>query len=82
MESSGRPSAANGTSGYISKRCPECMEYMPLNANACPACKLAVGKVTKHGMATRKTDWKAYLKAIIAWGIFFFFIWWAFIKEK
>jgi len=72
---------AKNTSGSISKKCPECMEYMPKDANKCPSCKLAVGKIDRHGMASRKTDWKAYIIAIAAWLFFFFYIWWAFIRD-
>jgi hypothetical protein len=68
--------------GQIVKKCPECMAYMPLNVTVCPACKLPVGKVTKHGMASRKTNWKSYAVAIAAWLFFFFYIWWAFIREQ
>jgi hypothetical protein len=67
--------------GYVSKKCPECMEYMPLNVDVCPSCELRVGKINKHGMATRKTDWKAYATAIAAWLAFCLYIWWAFIRE-
>ncbi|WP_155310333.1 hypothetical protein [Desulfosarcina ovata] len=69
------------SSGYIAKKCPECMEYMPLNATRCPSCKLPVGRVDRHGKASRKTDWKGYLTAIAAWAFFFFYIWWAFLRE-
>jgi len=69
------------TSGSASKKCPECMEYMPLYAKICPSCKLPVGSINKHGMASRKTDWKAYAIAIAAWIFFFFYVWWAFIRE-
>lgn len=68
-------------SRYISKKCPECMEYMPLHAEVCPSCKLPVGKINKSGMASRKTDWKAYVIAIAAWTFFLFYIWWAFIRD-
>ena len=79
--SSGHPKSGNGT-GQISKKCPECMQYMPLSVDACPSCKLPVGKINKHGMASRKTDWKAYATAIVAWAFFFFYIWWAFFREQ
>ncbi|MGD9308631.1 MAG: hypothetical protein PVG51_05820 [Desulfosarcina sp.] len=54
---------------------------MPLNVDVCPSCKLPVGKINKHGMANRKTDWKGYGVAIAAWIVFFFYVWWAFIRE-
>ena len=68
-------------SGSVSKKCPECMEYMPLHQHVCPSCKLHVGKINKHGMASRRTDWKAYATAVAAWLFFFFYVWWAFIRE-
>jgi hypothetical protein len=68
--------------GFVSKKCPECMEYMPLKAATCPWCKLPVGKVNKNGMATRKTDWKSYAIAIAAWLFFFLYVWWAFIRKR
>jgi hypothetical protein len=67
--------------GYISKKCPECMEYMPLHADVCPSCRTRVGKINKHGMAARKTDWKGYLTAIVAWLCFGLYVWWAFFRE-
>ena len=67
---------------YVSKKCPECMTYMPIDAQVCPSCKLHVGKVDRHGKASRKTDWKGYLTAAIAWIIFFLYLWWAFFREK
>ena len=75
--------ADSGThaSGNVSKKCPECMEYMPLHQPVCPSCKLHVGKINKHGMASRRTDWKAYAIAVAAWLFFFFYVWWAFIRE-
>jgi predicted amidophosphoribosyltransferase len=79
-KSSGHPGFAKETK-KTTKKCPECMEYMPLAARICPSCKLPVGKITKHGMAARKTDWKAYATAIVAWAFFFFYIWWAFLRE-
>jgi hypothetical protein len=33
-------------------------------------------------MATRKMDWKGYGAAVGAWLVFFFYIWWAFIRES
>ena len=82
MKSSGTSTNSAKARSHSTKKCPECMEYMPLDAGLCPSCKLPVGKINKHGMASRKTDWKAYATAIAAWGFFFFYIWWAFIREQ
>ncbi len=82
MKNRSVPNDSENARGHISKKCPECMEYMPLSDEVCPACGLAVGKINKHGMANRKTDWKAYVIALFAWLFFFFYIWWAFIRES
>lgn len=74
-------STSGNPHGYISKKCPECMEYMPLKVEVCPSCKLPVGRINKHGMASRKTDWKSYVVAVAAWLFFFFYVWWAFFRE-
>jgi predicted amidophosphoribosyltransferase len=81
MNTSSSSNDPRNSSGFISKKCPECMEYMPLNVEVCPSCKLPVGKINRHGMATRKTDWKGYVVALVAWIVFFFYVWWAFIRE-
>ena len=73
---SGRPG------GQVTKKCPECMAYMPINARVCPSCKIPVGDINRHGMASRKTDWKGYATALAAWIVFFLYIWWAFIRER
>lgn len=64
--------------GYASKKCPECYTYIPLNAEVCPSCKTRIGKIGKHGMAERVTNWKAYIICILAWLVFFIYIKWAF----
>ena len=64
-----------------SKKCPECYEFMALDAKICPACKIKVRKMDSTGMARRATDWKAYLIAFFAILIFILYIWWAFFKE-
>jgi RNA polymerase subunit RPABC4/transcription elongation factor Spt4 len=56
------------------KKCPECYGYVPVKAEVCPLCKTRLGKVGKHGMAERTTNWKAYILCIIAWLIFFIYI--------
>ena len=63
---------------YISKKCPECYEYVPLEAKVCPACKTRLGKVSEHGMAERLTNWKAYILCIVLWLILAIYVKWAF----
>lgn len=63
---------------YVSKKCPECYDYMPLEAKACPSCKVRVGKVGPHGMAERLTDWRAYTICIALWVFLAAYVKWAF----
>ncbi|MGB5158952.1 hypothetical protein [Desulfobacterium sp. N47] len=67
--------------GYLSKKCPECLTYISLDASVCPSCHSRVGKVTKTGLAKRPTDWNSYLMLIIAVAAFCFYIWWAFLAD-
>ena len=64
-----------------SKKCPECFAYMPLRATVCPACKIKVGGVHKHGKARRAVDWKAYTAAFLSALAFGLYIWWAFFRK-
>jgi len=65
----------------VSKKCPECFTYLPLNAKICTSCKVKVGKAGKDGIAEKATDWLAYLLCLAAWFLFGYYIWWAFIKS-
>lgn len=67
--------------GYLSKKCPECLTYIPLAADICPSCKQRVGKVTRTGMAKRPVNWNSYFMLILAVAAFSFYIWWAFVKD-
>lgn len=63
---------------YVSKKCPECYEYMPLESKACPFCKVRVGKIGDHGMAERLTNWRAYIICIALWIFLGVYVKWAF----
>ena len=65
---------------YHAKKCPECMTYIPVDANVCPVCKKRVGKIMESGMARKAFDWKAYLGFALALAAFVFYIWWAFLR--
>jgi hypothetical protein len=64
--------------GFVSKKCHECYEYVPLDAEICPSCKVRLGKVGRHGMARKVTDWKAYLAFLVAFAAFLIFCLYAF----
>jgi hypothetical protein len=64
--------------GYPTKKCPECYEYVPLASQVCSHCNNRLGKVGRHGMAERPTNWKSYAIAAGLWIIFALYIKWAF----
>lgn len=65
---------------HATKKCPECLTYVPLRANKCPACKVRLGEVDFHGIAKRTINWPAYFSALAALAGFALYIWWAFLK--
>jgi len=63
---------------YVSKKCPECYAYVPLEAKQCPTCKVRLGPVGKHGMAVRLTNWRGYIVCIALWLFLAIYVKWAF----
>jgi len=66
---------------HITKKCPQCFSYIPLDVLTCPSCKAKVGMVDKHGMASKRTDWGSYISCLIAWAALAFYIWFAFFRS-
>jgi len=66
---------------YTTKKCPFCYAHLPLDVQACTACKGKVGDVDKLGFAGKPTDWWGYLVAGIFIAGFALFAWWAFFRE-
>jgi len=64
--------------GYVSKKCHGCYTYVPLDAEICPSCKVRLGKISRHGMAKKVTDWKAYAAFFLAFAAFLIFCLYAF----
>jgi RNA polymerase subunit RPABC4/transcription elongation factor Spt4 len=73
-----KPSPAGKDQLYVSKKCHECYEYVPLDAKACPYCKTRLGKIGPNGMAEKLTDWKGYFICIVLWLILAIYVKWAF----
>ena len=67
---------------HIIKKCPECFTYIPLDALKCPSCKARVGRVDKHGMATRNVNWGSYFACILAWLVLAIYVWFAFFRAE
>lgn len=68
-------------SAYLTKKCPQCYTYLPLQAQECTACKAKVGEVDKLGFAEKPFDWQGYLIAILTIAGFATFMWWAFFQN-
>jgi hypothetical protein len=66
---------------HITKKCPECFTYLPLNATECSSCGKAVGPVTRLGLAQKPTNVKGYVVAGLAILAFIIFVWWGFFTE-
>ena len=64
---------------YISKKCHECYQYVPLEATVCPSCKARLGKIDDHGMAEKLTDWKGYTISIVLFVALVVYLKWAFL---
>jgi uncharacterized paraquat-inducible protein A len=73
-----KSSSKDGGPPHVTKKCHECYTYVPLDAEECPYCKVRLGNVTRHGMARRITDWKAYIAFAIALLFFLVFCRYAF----
>jgi hypothetical protein len=67
---------------HIIKKCPECFTYIPLDALKCPSCKARVGRVDKHGMASRHVNWGSYFACILAWLVLAIYVWFAFFRSE
>ena len=65
---------------FTVKKCPYCYSHLTVTANRCDRCGKRVGPVESSGWAKKTVDWKAYIKAAIAAGLFIWFFWWAFMR--
>lgn len=63
---------------YLVKRCPNCHINLPVDATRCYSCKTRVGKVDRHGKAKKTINWYSYVACIVSWGVFIFYLKWAF----
>lgn len=66
---------------HMTKKCPECFTYLPLNAKVCHSCGKSVGPVTKLGLAQKPLNVKGYFMAGIAILAFVIFVWWGFFTD-
>ncbi len=74
--------SANTSKGrHVSKRCPYCAVYLPLETVQCTSCKKKIGEVNEHGTAKKPVNWFGYFTAILACGGFLGFIYWLFFLK-
>ncbi len=66
---------------HMTKKCPHCFVYLPLDAGRCNSCGNPVGPVTRLGLAQKVTNWRSYLVAAAAILAFSGFLWWGFFTE-
>ncbi|MGE5258231.1 MAG: hypothetical protein ACM3KE_16235 [Hyphomicrobiales bacterium] len=66
---------------HMTKKCPECFAYLPLNAKVCHVCGKSVGPVDKLGLAQKPVNVKGYLMAGFAILAFIIFVWWGFFTD-
>ena len=65
----------------MTKRCHSCGIHLKVDATECHSCKKRVGPPDEHGTAKKPFNWKGYGISIIAWVVFGYYIWWAFIRK-
>ncbi len=63
---------------HTTKKCPECLTQLTLDAEECFSCKKKVGEVNKHGVAKRPINWSSNIVCILSWILFVIYLWWAF----
>ena len=60
---------------YPVKKCPECFTILNINDEECFNCGQKVIEPDERGIAKKPFDYKAYATAIIAWIVFFVYLW-------
>jgi len=64
------------------KKCPECLTSLKIDAVRCDWCKSKVGDVdSKSGLAKKPIDWWSYNVCLVSFIVLGLYIWWVFIKK-
>jgi len=66
---------------HMTKKCPECFTYLPLDSKVCHSCGKSVGPVTPIGLAEKPRNLICYAVAAISILAFVIFVWWWFFTE-
>lgn len=81
FQTKAKRSSGSSPQSYMTKKCPECFTYLPLDAKLCHSCGSRVGAVNRLGLAEKPVNVKGYLTAAIAILAFAIFLWWGFFAE-
>jgi hypothetical protein len=66
---------------HMTKKCPECYTYLPLDADKCSACGKRIGPIDKLGFAQKVTNFRSYLIAAFFAAVFAAVLWVGFFTE-
>ena len=66
---------------FLAKKCPECHAHLHVEVKKCYFCGNKVRRANKWGIAKRPINWLSYLNCLMAWAVFFFFLWWSFFPD-
>lgn len=81
MAASAKSDKNSSSHVHMTKKCPECFTYLPLDSNVCHSCGKSVGPVTRLGLAEKPANLKGYAVAVAAILAFIAFVWWGFFSE-
>jgi hypothetical protein len=81
MAASTKTTKSSSPQAHMTKKCPDCFTYLPLDSKVCHSCGKSVGPVSRLGLAEKPTNLKGYAAAAIAILAFIIFVWWGFFTE-
>jgi len=81
MAAAPKTTSKSSSHSHMTKKCPECFTYLPLDAKVCHSCGKAVGSVNRLGLAEKPPNIKGYVLAAAAILAFVIFVWWGFFSE-
>lgn len=71
----GKKEKPQGKRLYPVKKCPECFTVLGIRDTECFNCGQKVEEPDERGIAKKPVDYKGYSLAILAWVVFFVYLW-------
>ncbi len=56
------------------KTCPYCTVPLSVDAEECFSCKKKVGKIDKHGIASKPANYMAYVVCLLVWVALYLYV--------